>query len=174
MISDKIFLFDRTGSVRRTSQYRKRNGRCQFPKILAAFGPEILAGFKEGQRCRAKVPPESRNENPHPANEPLGHAQAKVAERCGVSVRQVRRVEIELLVEDADDTPGWFSVANYRRNWRPHRLCRALDRAIPTSKPSAKTSRLCERSLLISRFRGRIVRSCAKSKVQPRRLLLHG
>ena len=38
----------------------------------------------------------------------------------------------------------------------------------------ATSSRLCQRSLLISRFRGRIVRSCAKSRVHQRRLLLHG
>ena len=69
--------------------------------------------------------PELRDANPIPTDEPLGqevamlpllirheiqvlrragHTQADVAKRCGISVREVRRVESEPLVEDTDDT----------------------------------------------------------------------
>lgn len=89
--------------------------------------------------------PELRNANSIPTDEPLGqevamlpllirheiqvlrragHTQADVAKRCGISVREVRRVESEPLVEDTDDTAlrrrhrvGRPSVAAPWREW---------------------------------------------------------
>lgn len=44
-----------------------------------------------------------------------GHTQADVAQRCGVSVRQVRRIQAEPLVQDVDDT----ALRRCRRLGRP-------------------------------------------------------
>jgi len=44
-----------------------------------------------------------------------GHTQADVAQRCGVSVREVRRIQAEPLVQDVDDT----ALRRRRRLGRP-------------------------------------------------------